>query len=121
MLKEKPLLLLPPGLQEVCENVGDMLGKTRLEKQDQDGRAIPACQFFLIPRLQKQLELLLTLLSSESKSPHKDVCFFQVHSFLAAIFAALSDLLPWRDDISVLSFTEAFLTGCVAPCKHPQL
>lgn len=47
--------------------------------------------------------------------------FFQVHSFLAAIFAALSDLLPWHDDISVLSFTASSLTGCTAPCKHPQL
>lgn len=91
-----------------------------MEKQDQHGRAIPACQFFLIPRLQKQLELLLTLLSSESKSPHKDVYFFQVHSFLAAIFAVLSDLLPWHDDISVLPSTASSLTGCTAPCKHPQ-
>lgn len=92
-----------------------------MEKQDQDGRAIPACQFSLIPRLQKQLELLLALLSSESKSPHKDMHFFQVNSFLAAIFAALPDLLPWHDDISVLSYTASSLTGCTVPCKHPQL
>lgn len=92
-----------------------------MEKQDRDGRAISACQFFLILKLQKQLELLLTLLSSESESPHKEVYFFQVRSFLAAIFAALSDLLPWHDDISVLPFTASPLTGCTGPCKHPEL
>lgn len=98
-----------------------MLVRQHRSSGTRTSRINPACQFSLILRLQEQLGLLLTLFSSESKSAHKDVYFFQVHSFLAAIFAALSDLVPWHDDIPLLSFPAFSLKRHTAPCKHPQL
>lgn len=82
--KEKPLLLSHSGPQGPEVSLGECrryVGETTLEQQEQDGRANPACQFCLILRLQEQLGLLLILLSSESKSAHTDVYFFQVQSF----------------------------------------
>lgn len=51
------------------------------EQQDQDGGANPACQFSLIVRLQEQLGLLLTFISSESKSAHEDAIFSTCAAF----------------------------------------
>lgn len=97
------------------------VGETASEQQVQEGRANPARQFSPVPEAAGTAGAAAYTPSSESKSAHTDVYFFQEHSFLAAVFAVLSDLLPWRDDIPVLSLTASSSTGCTAPCKHPQL